>query len=222
MLRRLLLAAIVCMSAVAGHAVTIFENSPITATVGDCQFECTRNNVGAENFSLEDHFIITDITFTVEELATRDLSEATVDWSIRTDANNLPGSILSSGRVDYLSTAYQFASPYRYAVVDVDITDTYVSAGDYWLTLQVDSGNGRFSSVFWKRSSNGDALSALSVDNGLTWTTPYAIFPGLSNTGFSFAINGIEPPFPAPIPASLPLLAVGLGGFWVLHRRQRT
>lgn len=211
--KSLLVAATLSIVATAGHAATLFQNTANTGINGNCTFECF-GHIGAENFSLTDAALITNFSFDVVKFSSGDIAGTTIAWGLHADAPGTPGAAIISGTAGLDTQSLGTAGNYDRLRLNVDIVDTSVAAGNYWLSLAltVPSGGSR---IYWLRATDGDSLSAVSRDGGSSWSTPYA---SGTSTGLAFAINGTDVAT-VPLPAGLPLLLAGLGAIAMVRRK---
>lgn len=208
------------------HAATLVDFQPdLTVDNGDCRYydNCAGgsnpNVFGAENFTLSSDNTITAVSFyAIVQLGNPD-ALGSVDWLLlEDDGFGAPGSIVAQGAAfGYTSQFFgtgtgpnEFLN-YRY---DVDVTDTFLAAGDYWLAVNLNGGP-NFNEFAWSITSVGALNSATNVRGDPTggWTSPYGGGTEGNKQEFAFRINVV------PVPAAAWLFGSALGLLGWLKRR---
>lgn len=197
-------------------AATLFSNEMDSdLDGGNNRFQSSSaGNIGAEDFTLAQDSTVESFSFNAIVTPTVDFTGASVSWSIRDDVASLPGSTIFASGTDGFTLVDTGLDAFSGDILrfDVDIADVALSAATYWLTIFLDTPTDT-GSVFWKHTTNGNDLTAVSTDGGTTWTTPYSAVSGNE----VFAIYG-SPVTPVPLPAGGLLLMSGLFGATMLKR----
>ncbi len=221
MSKTLLAAAVVIAGSLPAAATTLFSNPFTGAKGGSCAFEC-RDAIGAENFSLTDSSLIESLSFDAYLKNSANPSGMTVSWSLMSADGSKPGTVLASGTSAPTYAKHgEVKNNFTHVTFTLDIIDTLLGAGDYWLTLAVDTPMAQHA-VYWARTTSGDLMSSLSKDGGDSWKDRYARSWG----GFVFSVDGqsgVEPAAAAavPLPAALPMLGLGVGVLAAAGARRR-
>jgi hypothetical protein len=209
-----LAASLIILSRQAG-AVILAENTAIGTTSGVGSYGIgsgSSAHFGAENFALTGLFNITSISHVA---LTGGIHPTSMSWGIYADAGGEPtnGSSLYSGTVTSGGfTTSTEGSVLGFALVrySIALTGVTLPAGNYWVGFHSEPFN---NGPFWAYGTGGtsmDGLSALSIDNGATWFTPYSTGGG---GNFAFRVEGDA----VPGAASLALLCASA----VTGRRRR-
>lgn len=197
-------------------AATLFSNDlGSDVTGGNRRFQSTfSNDIGAEDFTLAQKSTVESFSFHAAVSNGLDFTGSSVAWSIRNDDTSLPGSSIFASGTDAFTTTDTglLSSSNSLLRFDVDIADVTLNAATYWLTLFVNTPTDT-GSVFWTHTTNGNDLTAVSTDGGVSWSTPYSAV----SANEVFAIYG-EPVSPVPLPAGGLLLLSGLMGATALKR----
>ena len=97
--RRLSAAALVALGALAApeaQALVLYEQSDVYDS-GNCKFQCSGTEYGAENFVLSSGATVGAMSLWVMLDTDATLTSVNVSWGIWTDSSDLPGSELASG-----------------------------------------------------------------------------------------------------------------------------
>lgn len=220
--KTLLAAAVVIAGSLPVSATTLFSNPFDRVRGGSCTFEC-RDAIGAENFTLTDNSLIETVSFDAYLSNWANPIGMTVSWSLMSDDGAKPGSVLASGTAAPTHQKRgQVPDNFTHVTFTLDIVDTLLGAGEYWLTLAVDTPMADHA-VYWARTRSGDMINSRSMDGGATWDQRYARSWG----GFVFSVDGQSGVAPAttaaavPLPAALPMLGLGVGVLAAAGARRR-
>ena len=211
-------AAAFCL-AIGTQAATIIDFQPdLLLDDGNCTFyeNCSGgdpNLYGAETFSLGSDLTITDVSFYAIVL-TDPANLGSVDWLILEDAAGAPGSVVAQGDAfSYTSSFFGMGSSFSHYRFDVDVTDTALTAGDYWLAFGLNGGPG-FNDFFWSVTSVGAPGSETNARGNPVdgWILDYTTQG--DGEEFAFRVNAV------PVPAAFWLFgsALGLLGWLRKHR----
>ena len=196
--------------------ITLAENVHVNGEINGNNPFSSPNRFGAENFSLAGTFDVTGISFVAHHHAGNP-QPSSIDWRIYSDSLGEPGGILASVTGASYSTSIEGTSAggyYDLTRYSMAISPLTLGAGNYWVGFHL---NGVSGDPHWTFASSGtsfDGLSAISNDNGSTWSTPY---PGGNMT---FRVVGEAASAAVPETSStLAILGAALLGFVALRRR---
>ncbi|MEE3100740.1 MAG: VPLPA-CTERM sorting domain-containing protein [Pseudomonadota bacterium] len=215
---RLSAAALVALGALAApeaQALVLYEQSDIYDS-GNCKFQCSGTQYGAENFVLSSGATVGAMSLWVMLDPAATLTSVDVSWGIWSDDSDLPDSELASGvaAADFVNVGVA-NSNYDFIRLDFDVTPTALAAGEYWASFHLDAVV--TSSLYWARTTSGDGITAKRLE-GDVWTAGYT--GGTDN--YAFLIDdGVAATSEVPLPAAAPLLAAGLAGLAAVARRRR-
>lgn len=216
--RRLSAAALVALGALAApeaQALVLYEQSDVYDS-GNCKFQCSGTEYGAENFVLSSGATVGAMSLWVMLDTDATLTSVNVSWGIWTDSSDLPGSELASGvaAADPVNLGAANAT-YDFIRLDFDVAPTVLAAGEYWASFHLDAVT--TNSLYWARTTSGDGITAKRADGGV-WTAGYTS----DTNNYAFLIDdGVAAASEVPLPAAAPLLAAGLAGLGAVARRRR-
>lgn len=212
-------AALVALGALAApqaQALVLYEQADIYDS-GNCKFQCSGTQYGAENFVLGAGATVGAMSLWVMLDPAATLTSVNVSWGIWSDDSDLPDSELASGvaAADFVNVGVANGN-YDFIRLDFDVTPTALAAGEYWASFHLDAVV--TSNLYWARTTSGDGITAGRVD-GDVWTAGYT---GGGTDNYAFAIDdGVAATSEVPLPAAAPLLAAGLAGLAAVARRRR-
>lgn len=192
------------------NAATIIDLQPdLLVDDGDCTFyeNCSAGDpdlYGAENFTLANNVTITDVSFYAIVLLDP-ANLGSVDWLIMQDSAGAPGSVVGQGDASsYTSQSFGSGSSFDHYRFDIDITDTSLNAGDYWLAFGLNGGPA-FNEFFWSVTAEVSPGSETNARGNPTdgWILDYTT--QIDGKEFAYRINAV------PVPAAVWLFGSALG-----------